>query len=169
MDKIWKLVRRRNAAKISINKLAGLAGMYPNHLADVLQRKVDARPETLNRISRALHLVERGLERTPASNMFNLCLVVVCMDAKEDPMAVLAQDPGDRRTLDPVWLARARLRQRAVYLAHAVCGLPQREVAKAAGVTPAAVSLAKTAIEAERDPDNDDPLFEMVEKALGVA
>lgn len=79
---------------------------------------------------------------------------------------VLASDPGRRATFDPVWKRAADLRGRALYVAHAYCGIPQAQLAAAAGLTNAAVSLAMGRVEDACEPD-DDPLFQLVETAIG--
>ena len=98
--------------------------------------------------------------------VYRLCLGLVCQ-AEGVPVAeVLASDPGRRATFDPVWKRAADLRGRALYVAHAYCGIPQAQLAAAAGLTNAAVSLAMGRVEDACEPD-DDPLFQLVETAIG--
>ncbi|KTR08583.1 hypothetical protein NS365_01205 [Aureimonas ureilytica] len=67
---------------------------------------------------------------------------------------VLRHDPARRATSDAAWLRAARLRQRAIALVNQGLDLPQSELARALGLTPAAVSLAMGAVE---DARHDDP------------
>lgn len=95
-------------------------------------------------------------------------LALVCREKGVDPALVQANDPARKATADPDWLLAAQMRRLALYLANCGLGLNQAPLAKATGLTPAAVSLAIQKLEARRDTDADlDRWLDAMTEALG--
>lgn len=165
-DEVWQIERRRRQLGLSANKLAALAGVNQSHYYRIIKREYDPRRDTVAKLKTALARFEKGEPPKFPLLVYRLCLGLVCQ-AEGVPVAeVLASDPGRRATFDPVWKRAADLRGRALYVAHAYCGIPQAQLAAAAGLTNAAVSLAMGRVEDACEPD-DDPLFQLVETAIG--
>lgn len=165
-DAVWQIERRRRQLGLSQSRLATLAGVSASHYYDIAARRSEPRKTTIAKLKVALARHEKGDPPAGPLLIYRLCLAVVCQ-ADGVPLAeVLAQDPGRKATFDPVWKRAADLRARALYLAHTYCGLPQAQLATAAGLTSAAVSLAMGRVEDACEPD-DDPLFRLIETAIG--
>jgi len=163
---------QRQRLGLSIERLAVLAGASRSHLGNVLAGRVALLPALEARLRDALRretlVVQGGPEAdTMADMVFRLALLAVALDEGADPARVLASDPARRATSDPEWLRASRLRERALYIANVGCGISMRALAKAAGVTPAAVSQAIQRAEEARGDDADDRLLRQVEAALG--
>lgn len=89
-------------------------------------------------------------------------LSAVCRHLGLDFAAVKASDPKRGATANRTWRTESHARQLALYLANQLCGIPQAELARAAGLTPAAVCLALKAVEDRRD----DPTFDALVQAI---
>ncbi len=85
---------------------------------------------------------------------------------KVTPDQVRAQNPRAATTADKTWSAIAHARQTAVYLTHAVGGIPQRTIARAIGLTEAAVCKAIQSIEDRRDDPALDRMIDQAAKAV---
>lgn len=79
-----------------------------------------------------------------------------------DPATALASDPGLRANSDPAWRLAAQVRELAAYCTVTELDLGAARVARAIGVTRAAVSLMLRRVEDQRD---DPTVEEMVEAA----
>lgn len=149
---------RRRALGLSARLLAAEANMSERQYSNLLAGRCTARASTLSRLRAALdRLSRRARTREGASvvSLYRLALSIVCQADGLDVADVDAHPATKRATQDAAWLRAALLRRRAVYLASAVAGLSQAQAARAAGMTPAAASLAVRAIEEARDTDPD--------------
>jgi len=165
-DAVWQISRKRRQLGLSQARLAALSGLSERHLSKILNRTVEPRPDTLSRLKVALSRHERGEPAPVPSMIYRLCLLSVCLSEQVPVEEVLSQEPSRRATFDPVWKRASELRGKALYLAHTVCGIPQKQLAAAAGMTNAAVSLAMNRVEDACEPE-DVPLFQLVETAIG--
>lgn len=165
-DAVWQIEKRRRELNLSQARLASLAGMSSSHYSDLVGRKHEPRRDTIAKLKFALARFAKGEKSTQPSLIYRLCLVTVCQADNVAVSEVLAQEPSRRATFDPVWLKAAEMRGRALYVAHVICGIPQAQLAVAAGMTNAAVSLAMNRVEDACEPD-DEPLFQLVETAIG--
>ncbi|TYC51637.1 hypothetical protein FMN50_20365 [Rhodobacterales bacterium] len=165
-DAFWQIERKRRQLGLSANKLTTLAGINSNHYSDLVARKKHPRADTIAKLKIALSRHERGEATTLPAMIYRLCLLSVCMSEGVKIEDVLSQEPSRRATFDPVWKRAADLRAKALYIAHTVCGVPQKQLAAATGLTPAAVSLAMGRVEDACEPE-DVPLFRLVETAIG--
>lgn len=165
-DAVWQIERRRRELGLSQDRLAGFAGISPGHYRTIIKREHAPRRATIAKLKIALARFEKGEAPKFPSLVYRLCLAVVCQSAGVAIDDVLTQVPSRRATFDPDWLRASKLRERALYLAHAYCGIPQAQLASAAGLTNAAVSLAMGRVEDGCEPD-EDPLFRLIETAIG--
>lgn len=165
-DVVWDIERKRRRLGISQSQLASFAGVNRSHYSDIVHRKKEPRRDTVAKLRHALSRYENGRAEAQPAMIYRLCLLYVCQVEHVDFENVLAQDPKRRATFDPAWKRAADAREKALYVSHTICGVPQRQLAAAAGVTPAAVSLAMGRVEDACEPD-ETPLFQLVETALG--
>lgn len=165
-DAVWQIERRRRQLGLSKSKLAALADVSRQHYLDIAGRKTEPRRTTIAKLKLALTRQEKQLGGAMPVLIYRLCLLHVCQAERVGLEDVLSQDPSRRATFDPAWKQAADARGKALYIAHTACGLPQRQLAAAAGMTPAAVSLAMGRVEDSCDPD-ETLLFQLVETALG--
>lgn len=165
-DAVWQIERRRRQLGLSQSKLACLAGINQRHYGEIAARRTEPRRGTIAKLKLALSRHQKGdLPEIPFM-VYRLCLANVCQAARVPVEQVLTQEPSRRATFDPVWKQAAELRGRALYIAHTICGIPQAQLAQAADMTTAAVSLAMNRMEDASDPD-EDLLFQAIETALG--
>ncbi|WP_281932149.1 helix-turn-helix domain-containing protein [Roseibium album] len=165
-DAVWQIERRRRQLGISKSRLAALAEVSRQHYLEIAERRTIPRQATIAKLKLALTRHEKQIGSSVPVLIYRLCLLYVCQAEHVALADVLAQKPSRRATFDPDWKMSADARGKALYIAHTVCGLPQRQLAEAAGMTPAAVSLAMGRVEDACEPD-ETPLFQLVETALG--
>ena len=168
-DRLLTIEERRKSAGISQERLARSAGVASSYYRKLIKGDHQPSKAVLSRLSMA---VGRALRGDEAGNLnvhaiYRLSVVVVCFSKGKNPVEVLKLDPKRRATSDREWQAGADIRQRSLYLAHVLCGVPQKHIAEAAGLTPAAVSLAMNRVEDSRDDVDDDPLIKMLETVIG--
>ncbi|MBB98344.1 MAG: hypothetical protein CML67_02220 [Rhodobacteraceae bacterium] len=110
-------------------------------------------------------------ERALNPHTITYLVAIVCAARGEQvvPLDVLAHDPARRATSDPAWLAAARVRRRALYIANVCFGVSQADLARVSGMTAAAVSLAVNAVEDMRDDDDDSSLIGQIESVMNFA
>lgn len=167
---VGEIEERRRQAGFSQEMLARAAGISSGYYRNALTGARQASPALVARLKSGLYRLERSAgepQRHGTHVTWRLAVVLAARLYGEDPAAVLAHDPARRATADPQWLAAARVRERALYICHVICGLAQRELAAVAGMTPAAVSYAMGRVEDARDEDADDPLFGLLEMLIG--
>lgn len=75
----------------------------------------------------------------PLTAQYRLLLWLVCTIAGVSPGPVLAADPAKRATADAEWMRAAHLRRVAIYIANVQLGIKQADLARAAGLSRAAV------------------------------
>jgi len=172
-EDILAIERRREALGMSKDALERLAGIARGHYRRLTAGSCNPQPRTIARLKLAL---QRFALKQSADTDADFALTVayrlaVAMAAKamdEDPRAIHRQDPGRRATHSPEWLRAAEVRRLAIYLMNTGCGFPQSDVARAAGMTRQAASLACRAIEEKReDRDFDRMLDELTAAVMG--
>ncbi|WP_082655878.1 helix-turn-helix domain-containing protein [Aureimonas sp. D3] len=156
---LFAIEAKRIAAGLSIEQLAATAGMAASGYRRAIAGESSPRPVTLGKLRTALARLTRiqsahdDMSRLVVAT-FHAALALICAREGVATGDVLRHDPARRATSDAAWLRAARLRQRAIALVNQGLDLPQSELARALGVTPAAVSLAMGAVE---DARHDDP------------
>jgi chromosomal replication initiation ATPase DnaA len=86
-------------------------------------------------------------------------LVTVCPHYGVTPQEVRATSPQRGATADKRWQACAHARQAAIYLTNTALGVQQHRLARALGLTRAAVCLAIRSVEDRRDDKAFDALM----------
>jgi len=146
-----------------------LAGMPENYLWRLLRGNVRLTRVALVRIRLAVSRARR-MDTAPdgqrAAAGYRLAVAVVGNFLGVSPAEILAADPGKRATADAAWLAAARQRRLALYVAHIYLGIPQAELARAAGMSKAAVSIAMNDVEDLRGELETERLLGAIEEAF---
>lgn len=162
----------RQAHGISQNKLAAEAGLSRTWYQTILADPCRASEAVLSRLASALRRLREGQRQDEAmlaalvGATYGGFLAAVCTEQGLDVAAVRAADPRAGRTADPVWRSGARARQLAVYLTNISLGVQQRVLARAVGLTPAAICLGLKTIEDLRDDPAIDALIERCARAV---
>lgn len=144
--------RRRRG--LSIADVARRAGITDRTYANYRAGARTLRPATARALWRALQMAGAPSETGPDEHTRRHYRLVLALLAERHGVAlpdVERHDPARRATNDPDWMRAARLRRLAVYLCNTAFALPQAELARVTGLSPAAVSLACADIEQERD------------------
>lgn len=153
--------RRRRTLRISTVRLCGSAGVGRQTYRDALAGLYAPRPATLAKLNHALHRFQIGFageaSKIAPHAAFKACIILAAFSAGDEwdkkAKSALAADPARRATADPAWLSAAHTRRIAFAIANQVFGFSISDVARAAGVTKAAVSAAIREIEDGRDTD----------------
>ena len=85
---------------------------------------------------------------------YRMAIGFVAVVAGVKPQFILSADPNRRATADPAWLRAANLRRIGLYIANIYLNVPQADLARAAGMSKAAVSVAMNDVEDDRDRGN---------------
>lgn len=133
--------------------LARAAGLHPQHVGNLRAGRVEPQPATVARLRFAAQRIKAQVQDGPYDPawIYRLLLVAAALALALDPEAVVASRPSAKAVADPRWKDAARARRLAFYMMNTGAGYSQVEVAKAAGVTKAAVSLAVREIEEARE------------------
>jgi transcriptional regulator with XRE-family HTH domain len=153
---------KRRQMKISQTSLCSAAGVAVRTYYDGV-RGQPVRPATVAKLNHALKRFQIGFAGEAGAiaphAAFKACLVLASFMLGADARAALHADPSRRATADPEWLKASRARRLAFSIANQQCGFHVSDVARAAGVTKAAVS---TAIKELMDLRDDDPQLDRV-------
>lgn len=169
---LHEIEARRAKAGIPVSRLAAAANLSARVYFYHLHGERVPSAGTIGRLKAALARLTGRAATAPATEARLVLLVylavlgVVCQQAGVATADVHRHDPNRRATADPDWQRAAKLRRRTVYLVNTAYGVAQSEIARAIGVTPAAVSLACKAIEDEREDPATDLLFDTLTATL---
>jgi transcriptional regulator with XRE-family HTH domain len=136
-----------------IAALARASGLHPSHVGNLRSGRISASAATLARLKFAAQRIKaemRDGSYDPAW-IYRLLLVASALALELEPEAVVRSRPAAKAVADPRWKDASLARRLAFYMMNTGAGYQQVEVAKAAGVTKAAVSLAVREIEEARD------------------
>lgn len=154
---------KRKQMKISTEALCAAADVNLRNYYRALSGAAEPRPATLAKLNHALKRFQIGFAgeagRIAPHAAFKACLVLASFMLGADARAALHADPSRRATADPEWLKASRARRLAFSIANQQCGFHVSDVARAAGVTKAAVS---TAIKELMDLRDADPQLDRV-------
>ncbi len=162
---------RRNAG-LSIDRLAAEAAVASSWYRKIAADPSRASEAVLSRLASALRRLREGQRQDEAmlaalvGATYGGFLAAVCTEQGLDVAAVRAADPRAGKTADAAWRATARARQLAIYLTNISLGVQQRVLARAVGLTPAAVCLGLKTIEDLRDDPAIDALIERCARAV---
>jgi transcriptional regulator with XRE-family HTH domain len=144
----------RRPAKMPLAQLARLAGMHPGHLAEMVAGRRPPTEASLARIRMALMRLRSRATEGPLAEfcLYQALLARAAAALGLEVALVRASGPADKiRT--PQARAAAQARWLAFYLMNVGYGVTGAMVARAAGVSKNAVSLALQEVELRRDTD----------------
>lgn len=149
--------------------VARMAEMHPCYLKRIHKGEVKLTNHAAGRIKLAIARVKRGERNSgedTTSSSYRLAVAYVALFLQVKPADILASEPGRRATADKVWLQAARARRWAIYIANQYLGVRQAELARAARMSKAAVSIAMNEVEDERGDQQLEQLLITVEGAF---
>ncbi len=162
----------RKKSSITIEGLCAAADVSVNTYHRLRRYPDQARSVTIDRLADALKKLRSGNRLDAADRMVSVELIYGGFLAQVAPFfnvttdQVRAQNPRAATTADKTWSTIAHARQTAIYLTHAVGGVPQRAIARAIGLTEAAVCKAIQSIEDRRDDPKLDRMIDAAAKAV---
>jgi hypothetical protein len=143
---------------------AGLQGYYYRRL---LRGDFAPTPATLARLRTGLARCRaRQTDDRAMVLAYRLALALAAHVLGLDPARCQDQDPARRASFSREWMAASEARRLALYLLNAGCGFSQSAVARAAGMTKQAVSLACREIEDRRSDRAFDELADRLTAAI---
>lgn len=170
--RIGLLERFRINNFVTVTSLCATAGVSVKTYERIRRNPEQARSVTIDRLADALKKLRSGNRLDPADRLVRIEFVYGGFLAQVAPFfgvtpdQVRAQNPRAATTADKAWSTVAHARQAAVYLTHTVGGVPQRAIARAIGLTEAAVCKAIQSIEDRRDDPNLDRMIDAAAKAV---
>lgn len=171
MRQLDDILAAAEVAGFNQTELARAAGLLPHHIAR--WRAGTHRPDaaSLARLDQALARLRLGQipagEHERALNAtYRAALALAALSLGCDPADAQASAPAARATASAEWTAAARARRLALYLLNAGLGFKITAIARVAGVTKQAVSLAVRDIEDARDDNGFDGVVARLTAAL---
>lgn len=170
LAQIEEMRRRLGVTRQELERAAGLgtAGYHVLFVADENGRPREVRPATLARLRMGLARIRTRQHGTdwPMLVCWRVALALAANALHLDPARCQDQDPARRASFSREWMAAAEARRLAMYLLNAGCGFSQSAVARAAGMTKQAVSLACREIEDRRSDRAFDELADRLTAAI---
>lgn len=160
--------QQRQKQKISVAKLCAAAGVSGSAYCRIRSGSRQARLVTLGKLATGLAAAKRGERATQTYKLFRMVCAQFAYLMDVDIARVLAHDPQMKATSDPKWMEVQQLRAAAIYVMHAVLGVPNVEVARVAGITQAAVTFSVQKFEGRRDNRALDRMLAMIEMAVNA-
>lgn len=139
---------------VSLSRLAVLAGLHVDHVRQMKRGQRKATDATVARLKLALVRLRARATQGPSAEfcLYRTLLARAAVALGLDPAQVRDANPADKgRT--PAARAAAQARWLAFYLMNVGFGLQAVDVARAAGVSKNAVSLALREVELRRETD----------------
>lgn len=160
------------SAGIGIGAVCRAANMSDRNFYYLKTGQQTARSGTLRRLdiglSRAKMAQKLGAGGASERSVYMLCVYAVAQFMRVSADVVLSHDPAKRATSDVEWMAASKVRRLALYVASVATGMKQAEVARAAGMTRAAVCIALKQIEDDRDDAVLDAFLTSLEKVFSA-
>jgi hypothetical protein len=147
---------RRIPEGVSIVRVAVLAELNPDHIRQIVKGKRKGSPASVAKIKLALARLRARATDGPSVEfcLYQALLARAAQALSVSIAEVRASDPADKgRT--PAARMCAQVRWLAFYLMNVGFGVAGAQVARAAGVSKNAVSLALKEVELRRETDND--------------
>lgn len=144
--------------KYSLAEIARMAEMSPAYLSHLRSGRRNAKPSTLARVRMGIARLRTKQigGNHEAIVIYRVTLAMCATTLGLDAALIQVSDPGAKRASNKEWRDASFARWLAQYLMNTGLGMKQTYVARVAGVTKQAVSLAMQEIELKRD----DPEFE---------
>lgn len=157
-------IKAAGLREYEVLRAAGLAARY---LYNIRCGYRPLTPKTMKRIKLAIAELKRqrrmeAKERATdgkrpwesrSAAQYRMAVSFVAFAAKVTPAFILDADPQRRATADPLWLRAARLRRIALYIANQYLHVDQADLARAASMSKANVSITMEQIEDDRQID----------------
>lgn len=158
----------RKERGLTQERLCQAAGITVRAYQRALSGDRSPRADTLAKLAGALDKCRRdkpdGLKVDRVELIYRIFLVHLA-DSLSIPFdVVMAHDPQKKATSSAAWMQVNTIRTVAAYLLKSVAGLSNAEVARAAGVTQAAMTISLQKVENGRDNPELDRLFELYEQ-----
>jgi hypothetical protein len=163
-------VMMKNAG-VTAAAVCRLAQLHPSYFSRLRAGEFKLTIKNANRIRLAIARLRRGdnnVDDALPSACYRLAVAYVAHARGRTPDFVLSADPGKRATADPIWMEASQMRRWAIYIANQYLNLPQAELARAAGMSKAAVSYAMNDVEDERGDPALEALLAAVEGAFSI-
>lgn len=165
MNSVAEIEQAIAQAGLSVETVLRTAGMCVRSLSHIKRGRYSLTPRTSRRIELAISELKRLRKeaeaeartdgRAPSASrvaaQYRIAIGFVAQVAGVAPRFMLDADPKLRATADPAWLKASRLRFVALYIANQYLGVPQAELARAAGMSKSNVSRALGEVENLRD------------------
>jgi len=163
---IVEIEQERKRHAIPMARLCAASGITESNYFRIRRGAQVPKAATIARLVAGLSAARRGEKPVKSQMLFRLVLGQLAMLADMDLATVMAHDPQAKATADPKWMEISRMRAIACYMLHAVLGLSNAEVARAAGVSQPAITIAMQKIEVRRDDPALEQIFAMLEMAV---
>jgi len=171
-DDFLMMEDKRKSLNITQEILERRAGLSNGYYSRLLYGRRQGSAEVMRRLQMALNRLAAGqyggmdalLQKDQA--IIKLAIALICEAQGLEAAAVQGQRPEMRATGSALWLRAARVRGEAWSLVNGVFGLRGVEIAKAAGVSKAAVSVALRKVEERREDGAYDAQMTRLERAI---
>lgn len=162
---------RRREIGIGKEALERLAQIARGHYGRLLGRDCLPRRGMIARLKLALqrHVLRQAADTDTdllLTLSYRMAIAIAAHALDRDPAICQGQDPARRATASADWSAAAEVRNLAFYLMNSGAGMKQATIARAAGVTRQAVSLACQKLEDRRDDPKLDRLLDELTAAI---
>ncbi|GCA49280.1 hypothetical protein KGO5_01723 [Sinorhizobium sp. KGO-5] len=165
------------AAGLSEDEVLRAAQMAPRYLYLIRTGRKPLTSKTTARIKLAVSELKRQrrmVEKEKATDgkrpwesrsaaQYRIAVSFVALAAGVKPSFILDAEPSRRATADPQWLRAARLRRIALYIANQYLHVDQADLARAASMSKANVSITMKQVEDDRQ---NDPEIEAIITAV---
>lgn len=154
---IWDINKKRAVMKVTVLSLCVQAGVNVSTFNRALTGEQEVRPATLAKLQHALARFHMSYGGDPGPltvhAAYKLGLILAAFHLKADAKSVIFSDPARKATANAKWLEAARVRGLAFWIANQLCGFPQADIGRAAGVRRQSVQEAIEKLEDTTDPD----------------
>lgn len=154
---------KRITLRISRSKLERIAQLSPHYYSMLQARRYVPSKETIASLQLALNriqacaTVDYSEKSTQINMIIRVATALICRVRGLDAEKIQQSDPSKRATQSEEWRTASRVRRDAWALVNSAFGIAGADLARAAGVSRAAISLALTAVMDARD----DPAFDL--------
>ncbi len=168
---IGLIEEKRLAIGATMNEVERAADVSHGYYSRLLKGQIAKPGAALVRLKLGLARLSRdrsagGGEEILVDLTYRFAVALIAARLDVDPTLVHAADPARRATQSPDWMKAARVRRLAVYVVNQYGGIAQVKVAKAAGLTKAAVCQAIKEIEDQREADGLGPELDAIGRAI---
>lgn len=167
-----EIEQKRRSLRISILKLERMAQISPSYYSKLLAKRYTPGKEVIASLHLAINRVQAcaTVDYSEKSTQINMLLrtavALLCQVRGLDAEKIQRSDPSKRATQSEEWRQASKVRRDAWALVNSAFGVTGADLARAAGVSRAAISLALTAVMDARDDPAFDQEMDRLERAL---